>query len=184
MKEYDVVVIGSGAGAALVNESVVHGLSTALIDRGPVGGTCLNFGCIPSKMLIFPADRIMEMREAGKLGIHAEIKEIDSSAIMARMRKSIGEDRNRMRRGLIDNPGLDFYEGQARFIDDYVLETPAERIKGKKVFIASGARPLIPPVKGLEKTGYLTNESVLDLKRLPESVVIIGSIPKPVEDPA
>jgi mycothione reductase len=81
MKQYDVIVIGSGAGASLVNASLIHGLSTALVERGPVGGTCLNLGCIPSKILIFPADRIMEIQEASKVGIRAEIREIDFQGI-------------------------------------------------------------------------------------------------------
>jgi mycothione reductase len=81
MKKYDVIVIGSGAGLLLVNRSISHGLSVALVDRGPLGGTCLNLGCIPSKMLILPADRIMEIKEAAKLGIYAKIEEIDFAAI-------------------------------------------------------------------------------------------------------
>jgi mycothione reductase len=174
MKQYDVIVIGSGAGASLVNASLIHGLSTALVERGPVGGTCLNLGCIPSKILIFPADRIMEIQEASKVGIRAEIKEIDFQGIMERMRNTVRQDRESMRRELNNVPELDFYEDQARFVDEYVLEVSGETIKGEKIFIASGARPLIPPIGGLEKTGYLTNESVLDLKKRPESVIIIG----------
>lgn len=76
MKEYDVIVIGSGAGAIIVEEALIHSLKVALIDKGPLGGTCLNVGCIPSKILLFPADRIVEIQEAKKLGIHAEIKKI------------------------------------------------------------------------------------------------------------
>lgn len=174
MKKYDVIVIGSGAGASLVVESMMHGLSTALIDRGPVGGTCLNLGCIPSKMLIFPADRIMEIREAAKLGIRAEIIEVDFQGIMDRMRQTVGEDRESMKRELEHTPGLDFYEDQAQFVDEYVLKVSGRTIKGKKIVLASGARPLIPSIAGLEQTDYLTNESVLDLKSKPESVIIIG----------
>jgi pyruvate/2-oxoglutarate dehydrogenase complex dihydrolipoamide dehydrogenase (E3) component len=77
MKKYDVVVIGSGAGLALVNRSIMQGLKAALVDRGPLGGTCLNLGCIPSKMLILPADRIMEIKDAARLGIDAKIKKMN-----------------------------------------------------------------------------------------------------------
>ena len=70
-KKYDVVVIGSGSGMFVVYESVFRGLSTALVDKGPLGGTCPNLGCIPSKMLMFPADRVVEIQEAEKLGIQA-----------------------------------------------------------------------------------------------------------------
>jgi mycothione reductase len=74
MEKYDVVVIGSGAGMVVVEEALAHGLKVALVDRGPTGGTCLNTGCIPSKMLILAADRIVEAQEAKKLGVVAEIK--------------------------------------------------------------------------------------------------------------
>ncbi|MBA7679218.1 Mycothione reductase [subsurface metagenome] len=75
MKDYDVIVLGSGAGAIIVEQALIHDLKVALVDKGPLGGTCLNVGCIPSKILIFPADRIIEIQEAAKFGIHEEIKE-------------------------------------------------------------------------------------------------------------
>jgi len=93
MKHYDVIVVGSGSGMLIADEAVGHGLRVALVDRGPYGGTCLNSGCIPSKMLIYPADRIVEIQQAGKLGVKADIKAIDFKAIMRRMRHSIGETR-------------------------------------------------------------------------------------------
>lgn len=70
MKEYDVVVIGSGAGAIVVEQALSQGLKVALVDKGPLGGTCLNEGCIPTKMMIFPADRVVEIQEAAKQGKH------------------------------------------------------------------------------------------------------------------
>ena len=79
MKTYDLVVVGSGAGLIVVENALRHGLNVALVDKGPLGGTCLNVGCIPSKILIYPADRIMEIRESKKLGIHAEIKDIGNA---------------------------------------------------------------------------------------------------------
>jgi pyruvate/2-oxoglutarate dehydrogenase complex dihydrolipoamide dehydrogenase (E3) component len=85
MKEYDVVVIGSGAGANILQPALSQGLKVALVDKGPLGGTCLNVGCIPSKMLIYPADRVVEINEAQKLGIKARITGIDFAAIMKRM---------------------------------------------------------------------------------------------------
>lgn len=77
MKKYDVIVIGSGSGREIVELALNNGLSVAWVDKGPLGGTCLNVGCIPSKMLVYPADRIMEIQEAEKLGVKAEIKNID-----------------------------------------------------------------------------------------------------------
>jgi len=175
MNSYDVIVIGSGAGAIISDEAAAQGLKVALIDKGPlVGGTCLNWGCIPSKMLIYTADRIVEIEEAKKLGIEAEVKNINFHSIMERMRKSRQESQVNIREGIKQSKNLDFYEGEGYFVGDYTLEVNGEKLKGAKVFIASGSRPFIPPIKGLGNVDYLTNESVLELKERPDSLVIIG----------
>jgi len=174
MKWYDAIVIGSGCGMNIVEEALSHGLKVALVDKGPLGGTCPNLGCIPSKILIFAADRVMEIREAARLGISAEIKNIDFNAIMERMEKSVRKGQVQMRRGISRAPKLDFYETEGRFTDEYTLEVKSEKIKSEKIFIAAGSRPIIPPIKGLDGTDYLTSDSVLELKERPESLVIIG----------
>jgi len=174
MKKYDVVVIGSGCGMNIVDEAVANGLSVALVDRGPLGGTCPNTGCIPSKMLISAAERIAEIEEAGALGIKAEVKTIDFWFIMERMRKFVSENQAEMRHGLAETKNLDLYEGEGRFIADYTVEVNGETLKGDRVFIACGSRPFVPPIKGLEGVDYLTNETALQLKEKPKSVIIIG----------
>jgi len=175
MKSYDVIVIGSGAGAIISDEAAAQGLKVALIDKGPlIGGTCLNWGCIPSKMLIYTADRIVEIEEGKKLGIEAEVKNVDFHSIMERMRKSRQESQGHIREGIKQSKNLDFYEGEGYFVGDYTLEVNGEKLKGEKVFIASGSRPFIPPIKGSENVDYLTNESVLELEKRPDSLIIIG----------
>lgn len=174
MKTYDVVIIGSGSGANLVNDALSHNKTVALVDRGPAGGTCLNVGCIPTKLLVFPADRIMEIREAGKLGIHAEIRGIDFPAIMERMRTHVAEGHDRITTTLEQATEFDYYGGEAHFTSDHMLAVNKQTITGKTIFIVSGARPLIPDIKGIETVPYLTNESVLKLTVRPESMIIIG----------
>ena len=174
MKRYDVIVIGSGCGMHIVEETLSHGLKTALVDKGPLGGTCPNRGCIPSKILIYAADRVTEIQEAAKLGISVEIMNIDFSAIMERMRRSVRQGQEEMRHGISRAPKLDFYETEGYFTGDYTLEVSGEKIKGEKIFIAAGSRPLIPPIKGLEGTNYLTSDSLLELKERPVSLIIIG----------
>ena len=175
MKKYDAIVIGSGCGAIISDEAVGHGLKVALIDRGPlIGGTCLNWGCIPSKMLIAVADRIVDIQQAKKLGIATEIKNIDFRAIMNRMRRSRRESQKHLRESVGQTDNLDFYEGLARFVSDYILEVGGRKIEGENIFIATGSRPVIPPIRGLNKVEYLTNESVLELKERPDSLIIIG----------
>ncbi len=114
------------------------------------------------------------MREAKKLGITAEIKNIDFSAIMQRMQSSVKKSHDRIQTALEKAEDFDFYSGEAGFTADYTLEVNGKAIKGKTIFLASGARPNIPKIKGIESIEYLTNENALKLTELPESMVIIG----------
>jgi mycothione reductase len=173
-KKYDVIVIGSGSAMNIVEETLNHGLKVALVDKGPLGGTCPNLGCIPSKMLIFTADRITEIQEAKKLGITAEIKEIDFTGIMERMRQGVREGQAQMRQGISGAENLDFYEGEGHFIDSNTIEVDGISVRADKIFIGVGSRPAIPLLPGLENVKYLTNETVLGLKERPESTIIIG----------
>lgn len=179
--KYDVIVIGSGSGSTIVDNALYQGMEVAWIDRGPLGGTCLNVGCIPSKILIFPADRVMEIRQAAKLGVEAQVTNVDFAAIMARMHRMVNQSQSHIREGLDAAPNLDFYEVEAHFVEGtgedgegYALQAGDEVIRGRHVVIASGARPLIPDVEGLEDVPYLTNETVLGLEERPESLAIIG----------
>jgi mycothione reductase len=174
MKEYDVVIIGSGAGANLIEDALSHNKTVALVDKGPSGGTCLNTGCIPTKMIVVPADRVMEVREAKKLGITAEIRAVDFPAIMERMHSHVGKSRDQIKTALEGAEDFDYYGGEAQFTDERTLEVNGKTVKGKIIFIAAGARPLVPAIKGIESVEYLTNESALQLTALPESLIIIG----------
>jgi dihydrolipoamide dehydrogenase len=131
-------------------------------------------GCVPSKILIHHADRISDIEEAKKLGIEAKVKLVDFPTIMARMKATINESRTWMQNEINNSPGLNFCNEEARFTGDRTLQVGRETIKGRKIFIASGARPLVPSIKGLNKIRYLTNENLLELREAPESIVIIG----------
>jgi len=174
MKQYDVIVIGAGEGLGAAFRAESAGLKVALVDKGRLGGTCLNVGCIPSKILIHCADVITAIQEAGKLGIHANIERIDFDAIMQRMRENVSRGRGFIKDSVSESGSLDFYNSEARFVSDYTLETAGEKIRGDRIFIASGSRPSVPSVRGLERLSYLTNETVLDLNRRPDSLIIIG----------
>jgi mycothione reductase len=174
MKEYDIIVIGSGCGQIVAFEAAEHAKKTALIDRGPTGGTCLNVGCVPSKILIACADRLMEIREAGKLGIKASVEEIDFGFIMDRMRKAVARDRDALHDELVHSKTIDYYYGETRFIGDHTLEFKDERLRAQTIVIASGSRPAIPSIAGLDRIHYLTNESLLKLQGRPESLLIVG----------
>lgn len=174
MKEYDVLVIGSGCGMNVINAALHKNNSVALIDKGPLGGTCPNFGCIPSKMLIISADRVTDLDESKKMGITARAAKIDFKFIMERMRKFLSGELSHMKHELELVEELGYFKGEASFVNENTLEINGEKVKGKKIFIATGSRPAKPPVKGLDTVDYLTNESLLQLEESPESLIIIG----------
>jgi len=174
VKTYDAVVLGAGCGLLIAEAAVDRGLRVALVNKGPPGGTCLNVGCIPSKMLIYPADRIVEIQEAARLGVAAEITNTDFRFIMARMRESVQASRDDIREGLGQMEGLDLYQGEGHFSSEYTVDVNGEELRGERVFIATGSRPLIPPIRGLDGVDYLTNETLLRLDEAPGSMIIIG----------
>ncbi len=174
MRQYDFIVVGSGCGLTIVDEALSHGLKVALVDRGPVGGTCLNVGCIPSKMLIHTADRILDAQEAVKLGVRVKVKSINFQAIMERMRKFVTTSSEHVSKGLMKRKLLDNFEGEGYFKDDFAHEVNGETLTGKRIFLASGSRPFVPTIRGLDSVSYLTNETILKLIELPESLIVIG----------
>lgn len=134
----------------------------------------MNVGCVPSKTLLYAADLAMQIMEAKRLGVGTHVISIDFPAIMERMREIRRKGVDSIRGDLKGTDNLDFYEAEGYFIDEYAMEVGGERIRGRKIFIASGARPAIPHIKGLSDINYLTNESLLELEKRPESIMIVG----------
>jgi dihydrolipoamide dehydrogenase len=176
LKQYDLIVIGSGAGLNVASDAYQQGMKVAVLDNGPLGGTCLNRGCIPTKIILYPADVIQMMREAGTVGVEAKVEKIDFGLIMKRMHDLVDEDVSNMTKSIKSawGHGLDFYNGTGKFVGNKTIEVNGERITAEKILIAAGTREFIPNIPGLEKAGYLTSTSALELKKPPKSLVIIG----------
>lgn len=174
MEKFDVLVIGSGSGMIIAASAVGSGVKTALIESGPIGGTCLNRGCVPSKILIHPADVALMIREAGNIGIKTSIDSVNFQNIMDRMHRVVTEDVERQTKAIEIDRKLTWFKDVAEFTSDYTLKTGDQTVRADKIFIVSGARPAIPPLKGIEDVDYLTSDTVLNLKTLPKSMVIIG----------
>ncbi len=174
MEEYDLIVIGSGAGMNVASKAVEGGQRVALVEHGLMGGTCLNTGCIPSKILLYPADVIRELQEASRIGVEAAVSSVDFALILRRMRSFVKVDREQMEEGVSMVEGLTWYRETGEFVDEHQVRVGEQTITAPKIVIASGARALVPPIEGLEATGYLDHVSVLDLESLPESLVLIG----------
>jgi len=157
-----------------MSKALESGLKVALIDRPPIGGTCMNFGCLPSKTLLYRADRIGLIRRGEQIGIKAGDIQKDFSGLMDTVRNERDSRRKLHRKQVEGVDNLDFYKGEASFISPEIIDVEGSRLSADKIFIANGARPLVPPIEGLDKIGYLTNETVLELKEKPGSIVLVG----------
>ncbi|WP_406656078.1 dihydrolipoyl dehydrogenase [Methanolobus sp. ZRKC2] len=176
MKEYDLIVIGTGSGMNYVYPMMDANpdLTVAVVEKDKPGGICLTRGCIPSKMLLYPAELVRDIQQAHKFGINADIESIDFKAVMDRMRSSISEDIESIKESYSYSPKIDLYTDAAEFVSPYTLKTGEDTITAKMIFLSTGSKPAIPPVRGLEEAGYLTSDTVLGLEELPESIAIIG----------
>lgn len=174
MKKYDFIVIGAGSSLKILSALEKRKLKIALIEQGPLGGTCLNRGCIPSKMLIAVADFYRTLKEKEPDGCFDENK-IDFFKIIETVRKKISSEEKKIVAYYKKNPNVDFYHGHARFISENEIEVNKKTISGKNFILNVGGRPRIPPILGLEKTPFLTSDNILNMKEKPKKIVIIGT---------
>ncbi len=176
MKSYDLILIGTGSARNLLDPYLHENpeASVAVIDKDEPGGICLNRGCIPSKILLYPADVVRTVQKARKLGIEIGDMKIDFSSIMERMRNYVSEDVKNIKESLENSDFIDYYRAPARFVRPKTLEVAGVTISGSMIVLCTGSRPVIPDIEGLEDTGYLTSETILDLTTLPKSILIVG----------
>jgi dihydrolipoamide dehydrogenase len=176
LKKYDLIVIGTGSGMNYVSLIIAKnpGFKVAVIDKDEPGGICLTRGCIPSKLLLYPAELVRTIGTAGKFGIDVEIKAIDFNFIMDRMRSIISEDIRSIGKALSSDPNTDYYHDVAEFISPYTMKVGNESITSEMIFLCTGSKTKIPKVKGLEEAGYLTSDTILEMTRLPPTIAIMG----------
>ncbi len=173
-KEYGLIVIGSGAGMNVVGSALERGLRVAVVEEGPLGGTCLNRGCIPSKVLIHAADVVREAEHASAVGVHMRLDKVDFPLLKKRMWDIVLRGRNEMEQGVKAAKDIDLYGSIGSFVSDFTIEAGGESIKAPRIVIASGARSRIPEIPGLDEVGYHTYRTVFDIEEQPESVLILG----------
>jgi hypothetical protein len=176
---YNLVVLGAGT-AGLISAIGAAGLGArvALVERGFLGGDCLNVGCVPSKALIRASRAAAEVRDAGDYGVDVPAgARVNFPAAMERMR--------RLRAALSPNDsaaryrslGVDVFFGQARFTGSDTVEVGGRALRFRRAVIATGARAARPEIPGLAEAGYLTNETIFTLTELPPRLAIIGAGP-------
>lgn len=175
-KVYDLAVIGAGsAGFSAAITAAEQGANVALIGHGTLGGTCVNIGCVPSKTLIRAVEGIHQARAAARFaGVQAEGRVTDWTALVAQKDELVSSLRQAKYADLLPAyTGIAYLQGPARLADGGVAVN-GSLIKAPKVIIATGARPSVPPIKGIDSIDYLTSTSALDLKTLPRSLIVVG----------
>lgn len=183
MKKFDLIVVGSGVGLTILSQAINRGMKCALIEKSKMGGTCLTKGCIPSKVLVYPADQIREAEHAIKIGLNYSKSEIDWEIIGKRMWSQINES-EQIDQSLSHAPNLTIYKGEGFFTGKFTMQVRlnatgelSEEFSGNKIVLASGGRTFIPPINNLKEIGYITSESFFGPKfpsKPWKSLVIVG----------
>ncbi len=175
--DFDIAVIGAGAaGLSVANVAAQLGLRTALIERGTMGGDCLNTGCVPSKALLAAAHAVQDARDASRFGITAT-PVVDWAKVWAHVHGVIANiapaDSVERYTGL----GAEVIQGEARFTAADTLEVAGRRLTARRIVIAAGARAAIPPISGLDSVPFLTNESLWGHAEQPSHLLVLGGGP-------
>ena len=174
MNKFDVMVIGSGSGLEVSSEAAERGLSVAVVEEGPFGGTCLNRGCIPSKMLIHSADVMETIKTAERFGIQARVDGIDWQSIIKRVNDEIDGDAEAIEQGNHQTPNITVFKGRGSFVGEKTLEVNGDRITAETVVIAAGGRPRVPEISGISDVPYVTSDEALRLPQQPRGLTIVG----------
>jgi pyruvate/2-oxoglutarate dehydrogenase complex dihydrolipoamide dehydrogenase (E3) component/uncharacterized membrane protein YdjX (TVP38/TMEM64 family) len=176
--DYNVIVIGAGSAglvAAIIATTVKA--RVALIEKHRMGGDCLNTGCVPSKALLRTAHLLAEARRSERYGIRSMTAEFDFAEAMARVQRVIAtiEPHDSVER--FTKLGVDVSLGDARVVSPWEVEIDGRRLSARSIVLATGARPLVPPIPGLDTVAYLTSDTVWELRSLPRRMVVLGGGP-------
>ncbi|MGN0950920.1 MAG: dihydrolipoyl dehydrogenase family protein [Mitsuokella sp.] len=184
MKAYDVIIIGTGAGNIIADAAIRAQKTVAIIERGRFGGTCLNRGCIPTKVMVTAANLVCEMRESARIGVLADNIRLDWETVAKRLWQKIDEGPG-IQTYYDQFPNVTTYNGTASFTGKKTLlieknDGGREEIEGQNIFIATGGRTNIPKLPGLAEAGYVTSETFFGQKfpKKPyKSLIVIGGGP-------
>ncbi len=175
-KHYDLIIVGTGSGNSIPSPEF-DDKSIAIVEKGAFGGTCLNDGCIPTKMYVYAADVAYAARTAGRLGLDMSTNSMDWRQIIDRVFVNridkIAESGEAYRRGE-ETPNIDVYAAHARFVGPKLLNVGGQVISGEQIVLANGSRPVIPEVFGNSGVDYHTNETIMRLPQQPESLIVVG----------
>jgi len=173
--KYDAIIIGSGqAGNPLSSALTERGWTVALIEKSYLGGTCINTGCTPTKTMIASAQVAHYARMGKKWGVNTSGVNVDLPAIVTRKNAVVQGFRDGQQRRVDKHPKLHLYRGVARFLSPRQVQVGDEILESDKIFIDTGTRPAPSRIQGIGSTGYLTNESLMELQEVPEHLIVLG----------
>jgi pyruvate/2-oxoglutarate dehydrogenase complex dihydrolipoamide dehydrogenase (E3) component len=173
--KYDAVIVGSGqAGNPLAYRLADLGWSVALIEKKYLGGTCINVGCTPTKTMVHRAQVAYYARSAARWGVNASNVSVDLPKIVAQKDEVVLSFRGNQQKQVDKRANLRLYRGPASFVAPHQLKVGDDLLESEKIFINTGGRPSIPAIPGLDTVSYLTNESIMQLKTVPEHLLILG----------
>ncbi len=174
--DYDLLIIGSGSAAfAAAIKARDLGATVAIVEKGTIGGTCVNIGCVPSKALLAPADLYHRAGHSPFDGVETAAGNVDLAALVASKDELVAALRQGKYADLLDVYGIDLIEGTARFTGPATVEVDGRPITGRRYLIATGASTWVPPIDGLEDTPYLTSTTALELTELPGELIVVGA---------
>ncbi len=178
MADFDLAVIGAGsAGLSVTAVAAQLGVRVALIERGRMGGDCLNTGCVPSKALLAASHAAQAIRGAGRLGVCVGEPVIDWDAVRAHVQGAIAAIAPADSEARFRALGATVLRGEARFVAPDALQVDGRRITARRIVVAAGSRAAVPPIAGLDRVPFLTNETLFDLPQRPEHLLILGGGP-------
>lgn len=177
MTHFDLVIIGTGSGNSILDRRFA-GWRVAIVEKGVFGGTCLNVGCIPTKMFVHPADLASTPGAGARLGVDLTLDGVRWADVRDRIFgriDPIAAGGREYRQQHPDNANVTVYEDTAVFVGPRELEVGGERITADRIVLAAGGRPVVPDVPGLDEVGYHTSDTVMRIDALPRRLTIIGS---------
>lgn len=175
MKQYDAIIIGSGqAGNPLAHKLSDLGWKIALIEKEHLGGSCVNYGCTPTKTMIASARLAHYARKANTLGVHTGEIKVNLPEIVARKNEIVAQWRGGQEHHTGKRENIDLHRGHARFTGPHTVEVNGDTLTSEKIFINVGTSPRVLPITGLDDIDYVTNREILDLTTVPEHLVILG----------
>ena len=175
MTSYDHIIIGTGqAAGTLLGKLTQEDTSIAVIEGGKVGGSCVNYGCTPTKTMVAAAKAFLTAQRGEFYGFHTGKIELDYARVRERMNEVRYASHDGLQDWLESDDKIDFYQDWGVFVGEKVVQVGDQRLEGKNIYINTGTRPFVPPIEGINEVPWMDSAGLLDLEELPQHLIIIG----------